>query len=288
VTVPEVVTTVAGLQAGLDAVRAGGGRVGFVPTMGYLHAGHGSLIGSSVADGRHTVVSIFVNPLQFAPDEDLDAYPVDLDADLALCGASGAVTVFLPSVDEMYPEPAVDPIAVGAVGRPLEGASRPTHFTGVATVVHRLFTAVGPCHAYFGDKDFQQLAVVRAMAAEHGLPVTVVGCPIVREDDGLAMSSRNVYLTDDERSQAPVVHRALQVGAAAVAGGETDPRAVERLMADLIASAPAAEVDYTAVVDPVTFVTPDRVDGEVRLLVACRFGRARLIDNVGASPGSAS
>ena len=281
---PDVVETVAGLQARLDAVRATGASVGFVPTMGYLHEGHASLVDAAVAADDFTVVSIFVNPLQFAPDEDLAEYPRDVEADLACCGDHGADLVFHPSVSEVYPVGAEEPVVVGAVGGPLEGASRPSHFAGVATVVARLFRIMGCCRAYFGEKDFQQMAVVRRMAVELELPVEVVGCPIVREADGLALSSRNVYLEPGERRQAPVLYRALLAGAAAVGNGEADPTVVVEVMEDIMSEAPDLVVDYSALVEPDTFVMPGRITtgAEVRLLVAGRLGRARLVDNVGA------
>ncbi len=225
----EVVTTIAALRARLDAIRAAGGTVGFVPTMGYLHEGHASLVAASAVRCDTTVVSIFVNPLQFAPEEDLAAYPRDLDRDLALARAAGADLVFHPSVDEMYPTPIRTTVSVAGPSEGFEGASRPTHFAGVATVVTKLFGIVGACHAYFGEKDYQQLAVVRRLADDLSLPVEVVGCPISREPDGLARSSRNVYLTEAERAAAPVLHRALQAGRDAVLAGERDARAPSRL-----------------------------------------------------------
>ena len=282
---PEVVGTVADLLERLDAARAAGASVGFVPTMGYLHQGHASLIDAAVAADDLTVVSIFVNPLQFVPGEDLADYPRDLDADLARCGEHGADLVFHPTVAEVYPEGTDEPVAVGAIGGSLEGASRPTHFDGVATVVARLFRIVGRCRAYFGEKDFQQLAVVHRMVADLELPVEVMGCPIVRESDGLALSSRNIYLEPDERRQAPVLYRALLSGVAAVEGGGVDPVAVVGAMEAVLADAPDLAVDYAALVESDTFAVPERIatGSEVRLLVAGRLGRARLIDNVGAT-----
>ncbi|MBP91177.1 MAG: pantoate--beta-alanine ligase [Acidimicrobiaceae bacterium] len=280
----EVARTVAGLRSRLDAERAAGKTVGLVPTMGCLHAGHASLIDAATGNDL-TVVSLFVNPLQFAPDEDLADYPGDSEADLEVCTLHGADLLFSPSVEEMYPGTGVPEVEVGDLAARYEGASRPTHFGGVATAVSRLFKVVGACRAYFGEKDFQQLAVVRQMVAEHSIPVEVIGCPTVREHDGLALSSRNVYLTAPERGEAPVLYRALQVGAAVVEGGETDPGAVVSLMAEVVGSAATGELDYAAVVDPATFETPTRITGAgVRLLVACRFGRARLIDNMAAVP----
>ena len=278
---PLTVTTIAELRDELDAARGAGRTVGFVPTMGYLHAGHASLMEAARADCEVVVTSIFVNPLQFAPDEDLDAYPRDLSGDTALAERCGVDVIFVPSTREMYPEPIRTTVSVGGVSQGLEGGARPTHFDGVATVVAKLFAIVGPCRAYFGEKDFQQLAVVRRMVHDLSIPVDVVGCPTVREPDGLAMSSRNAYLTEDERAAAPVLHRALQAGAELVEAGERDPHAVRTAMERVVGEEPLAELDYAAVVDADTFEVPDRLSGTLRLLIAARFGRARLIDNVG-------
>lgn len=280
------VATIAELRATLDARRAAGASVGFVPTMGYLHAGHTSLMDAARAETDVVVTSIFVNPLQFAAHEDLDSYPRDLARDTALAEAHGVDLLFVPSVTEMYPEPVATTVSVAGVSQGYEGASRPTHFDGVATVVAKLFNIVGPCRAYFGEKDFQQLAVVRRMVADLSAPVTVVGCPTVREDDGLAMSSRNAYLTDAERAAAPVLYRALRAGAAAVEAGERDPDAVVTAMTEVVATEPLAELDYAAVVDAATLEVPRPLRGELRLLIAARFGKARLLDNLGVrAPG---
>jgi len=281
-----MVATVAELRERLDGARAGGAVVGFVPTMGFLHDGHASLMRAARADTDLVVTSIFVNPLQFAPHEDLDSYPRDLRGDTALAEANGVDLLFVPAAVEMYPEAMRTTVSVGEVAAPLEGHSRPTHFDGVATVVTKLFAIVGPCRAYFGEKDFQQLAVVRTLARDLSLPVEVVGCPTVREADGLAMSSRNAYLTADERAAAPAVHRALQAGVAALEAGATDPAAVRRAMAELIDAEALAELDYAEVVDAATLAVPDPLRGTLRLLVAARFGGARLIDNVGATVGA--
>jgi len=277
------VETIAGLRADLDAARAAGGTVGFVPTMGYLHDGHVSLMTRARADNDLVVTSIFVNPLQFGAGEDLDAYPRDLARDSALAEGAGVGLLFTPPRAEMYPEPVLTTVSVAEVSAPLEGAARPTHFAGVATVVAKLFSIVGPCRAYFGEKDFQQIAVVRRMARDLSLPVEVVACPTLREPDGLAMSSRNVYLTPDERDAAPVVYRALRAGAAAIGAGETDPAAVRDLMAQIIEAEPLAQLDYAEVVDADSFAVPQPLHGNLRLLAAVRFGKARLIDNVGVT-----
>jgi pantoate--beta-alanine ligase len=276
--------TIAGFRAALDEARRGGASIGFVPTMGYLHDGHASLMRAAAAECDVAVASIFVNPLQFAANEDLSTYPRDLERDLAIAGDAGVTEVLHPSVDEMYPGgPVLTTVSVAEITARFEGASRPTHFAGVATVVAKLFSIVGPCRAYFGEKDFQQLAVVRRMAADLSMPVAVVGCPIVREADGLAMSSRNVYLSPAQRAAAPVLHRSLLAAVAAAEGGERDPRAVEAVVADAVAAEPEAELDYAALVDAATLEPASSVGGEQRLLVAARFGATRLLDNIAVS-----
>ncbi len=276
----KVTTTIAEVRSLLDEARRAGGTVGFVPTMGYLHDGHESLVRRAVAECDTVAVSIFVNPLQFGAGEDLASYPRDLDRDLARCRAAGAGVVFAPSVEEMYPVPVLTTVTVAEVSARMEGAARPHHFAGVATVVAKLFAIVGAGRAYFGEKDWQQLAVVRRMAADLSFPVEVIGCPTVREPDGLAMSSRNVYLSPEERRRAPVLYRALRAGAEAIERGERDPAAVRALMAGMI-EPEADRLDYAEVVDAATLQRCDPLEGELRLLVAARFGRARLIDNLG-------
>ena len=274
----------------LDAGRAGGASVGFVPTMGYLHAGHITLVQRAAAECDIVVVSIFVNPLQFAANEDLASYPRDLDRDLELVAGAGATHVFAPSVSEMYPTEVLTTVRVAELSDPMEGAARPTHFAGVATVVAKLFSVVGPCRAYFGEKDFQQLAVVRRMAADLSMPVEVVGCPTVREPDGLAMSSRNVYLDGDQRMAALVIHRALQAGAAAIVAGERSGTQVRNLMAGIIGAEPTAVLDYVEVADPDTLAPVDDLAAgqELRLLAAAQVGRPRLLDNIGVTVPSES
>ena len=267
----------------LEAVRAAGRTVGFVPTMGYLHEGHASLIRRAAAECDVVAVSVFVNPLQFAPTEDLAAYPRDLERDVALAEASGAHLVLSPSTEEMYPEPMATTVSVATVSEGLEGAQRPTHFAGVATVVAKLLALAGPCRAYFGEKDFQQLAVIRRLVRDLSFPVDVVGCATVREPDGLAMSSRNIYLTGDERVAATVLYRALTDGVRLVEAGERDPAVVRDHMHAVIESEPRAELDYAEVVRAGDLSLPDTLSGELRLLVAARFGRARLIDNRGVT-----
>jgi pantoate--beta-alanine ligase len=282
-----VVATIAEARTDLDAARRSGGVVGLVPTMGYLHDGHRSLMDRSVAECDRTVATIFVNPLQFGAGEDLDAYPRDIERDTAMAQAAGVDLLLVPPQDEMYPEPVRTTVSVDGVSAPLEGVTRPSHFAGVATVVAKLFNIAGPCRAYFGEKDFQQLAVIRRMVRDLSFPVEVVACATVREPDGLAMSSRNAYLTAHERAAAPVVHRALLAGRDVIAAGERSPDAVRRCMREIIASEPLGELDYAEVVDAASFTVPDPLAGELRLLAAVRFGKARLIDNVGATANAA-
>jgi pantoate--beta-alanine ligase len=263
----QVIDRIETFRKELDAARTAGRTVGLVPTMGYLHEGHASLIRRSASECEHTAVTVFVNPLQFGAAEDLSTYPRDLDRDAQIASQSGAELVFAPPVEEMYPGPVLTSVHVAELSDGMEGASRPGHFDGVATVVAKLFAVAGPCRAYFGEKDFQQLAVIRRMAQDLSFPVEVIGCPIVREPDGLAMSSRNVYLSPEERRAATVLHRALQAGAADLANA----RAV---MATTVAGEPLAHLDYAEVVETAT---------ELRLLIAARVGTTRLIDNVGVS-----
>jgi len=277
----ELITTIADARRRLDTARTSGAQVGLVPTMGALHDGHLSLVDAARDACDVVAMSIFVNPLQFGAGEDLDAYPRDLDRDLALADEHGVDLVFAPTVEEMYASPTLTSVVVPELASTMEGASRPTHFAGVATVVAKLFNIAGPCRAYFGEKDFQQLVIVRRMAADLSFPVEVVGCPIVREPDGLARSSRNVYLSPEERAAAPVLHRALERGRDAIESGGRDAGMVAAAMAGLVTSEPLAQLDYAEVVDPVTLARPDRLEGEVRLLVAARFGRPRLLDNLG-------
>ena len=278
-----VVERASELRAAVDAVRRQGGSVGLVPTMGYFHEGHQSLVAHSASENDLTVVSIFVNPLQFAEGEDYGTYPRDLDRDREMCAAVGAELVFAPSIEEMYPQTPITSVTVKGLNAVLEGRFRPTHFDGVTTVVAKLFLMLGPGRAYFGEKDYQQLAIIRRMAADLSLPVEVVGCPTFREPDGLAMSSRNVYLSTDERPAATVLWRSLQAGRNAVVEGSRDPDEVEAVMAAVLAAEPKASPDYSAAVDAATLDRPDVLAGELRLLVAARVGRARLIDNMGVS-----
>ena len=275
------VATVAMLGNIVDEARRDGARVGFVPTMGFLHEGHVSLMDRARRETDLVVSSIFVNPLQFAVGEDLSTYPRDLEQDTAMAEAAGVDVLFVPPVEVMYPREVITEVAVAPLARLWEGATRPTHFTGVSTVVSKLFNLVGPCNAYFGEKDFQQLAIIRRMVSDLSFDVEVVGCPIVREADGLALSSRNTYLDAHERSAATVLRRALDVGLSVMASGERDPDIVGAMMAAVIEAEPLAQLDYAAAVDAASLEKPMQLAGEVRLLVAAQVGRPRLIDNDG-------
>jgi pantoate--beta-alanine ligase len=272
--------TVAELRAACDDARARGGRVGFVPTMGFFHEGHRSLMRAARVGNDLVVVSLFVNPTQFAPSEDLDAYPRDLDGDQAAAAAEGVDVLFVPSVGEMYPSDAATTVHVAGLTEHLCGASRPGHFDGVTTVVAKLFSIVGPCRAYFGRKDAQQLAVIRRMARDLDLPVDVVGCPIVRSADGLALSSRNSYLSDEERRAATILSGALYVASEAVVAGERDAAAVRRRIVDTVSHVPDVKLDYVEVVDAHDLEPVDAIDRDTLVALAAFVGKARLIDNV--------
>jgi pantoate--beta-alanine ligase len=274
-----VVERIADLRDRCDAARRAGKTVGLVPTMGFFHEGHRSLMRAARASHDLVVTTIFVNPLQFGENEDLAGYPRDLVADTAAAEAEGVDVLFVPSVPEMYPEPTVTTVHVAGLTEGLCGAARPTHFDGVTTVVAKLFSIVGPSTAYFGRKDFQQLAVVRRMAADLDLPVQVVGCPLVREPDGVAMSSRNAYLSADERERATGIFASLRAAAAAVGDGERDPERV-RAAVEAEAVRHGLELEYAEVRRAADLALLATVDGEVVVAVAASVGRARLIDNV--------
>lgn len=277
----EVTGKVERLREICEEVRATGGTVGFVPTMGALHEGHISLVRRARDECTLVALSIFVNPLQFGPEEDFERYPRDPAADAELAEKEAVDVVFAPEDDLMYPraEPptTIDP---GPLGEVLEGASRPGHFRGVCTVVAKLLNMVGSCRAYFGEKDFQQLAIISSMVRDLDFPVEVEGCPTVREPDGLAMSSRNALLSRDERSAATCLYRALVRAAEVVAHGEREANVVKAEMAKIIGNEPPARIDYVAVVDENTFDDLDQIGEESRALVAARIGSTRLIDNL--------
>ena len=280
------VGTIADVRVACERARALGRTVGFVPTMGYFHEGHRSLMRAARARDDLVVVSLFVNPTQFAPTEDLSAYPRDLEGDAAVAAAEGVDVLFVPSAAEMYPgaTPMRTTVHVDGLGDRLCGASRPGHFDGVTTVVAKLFSIIGPCRAYFGKKDAQQLAVVRRMALDLDLAVDVVGCPLVRESDGLAMSSRNVYLEPDERRAATVLWHALHDTGAAVLGGALDAIELRAALVERIAAQPLVALDYAEIVDAATLEPVTRIDGDTLVAIAARVGRARLIDNISIVP----
>ncbi len=276
-------------QTACEALRRRGRTIGLVPTMGALHSGHQRLIKMAREQCDVAAVSIFVNPLQFDNTLDLEKYPRNIDNDLQLADSLGVDLVFTPEVIEMHPEPVLFHLEVDGLSEILEGASRPGHFGGVVTVVAKLFTLVGECRAYFGEKDFQQLAIVSRMVREMHFPVQIVPVPIVRDDRGLALSSRNLRLTSDQLTAALSLSRSLFTAREAIANGETDPDKIERLMAEElgrgingIAKSDLAVLDYALVVDPQTLLKPERIEKHVRLLIAAWVGDVRLIDNVGA------
>jgi pantoate--beta-alanine ligase len=274
------VATTAELGEATAAARKEPSEVGFVPTMGALHAGHRALLAAARRENGFVVASVFVNPLQFGPAEDLATYPRDRDGDLAVLEAEGVDLAFLPGEREVWPAPPEVRLHVGVLGDRLEGASRPGHLDGVATVVAKLLHLVGPSRAYFGQKDAQQLAVVRRMVADLGFPNEIVACPTVREPDGLAVSSRNAYLSAEERRRAAVLYRSLEAGRAAWSAGERRPAAVEGAAGAVLAAAEGVEVDYVALVEPAGFQPVERAEAGHVLAAAGRVGRTRLIDNV--------
>lgn len=280
----EIIRTVKELRCwsrNLRCARAYGntGRIGLVPTMGALHEGHASLIRAARTHCAHSAVSIFVNPTQFGPNEDYDRYPRSFDSDCALAEAEGADVIFAPSVEEMYPSGAATSVEVTGLGDQLDGASRPGHFRGVATVVAQLFVAAEPDLAFFGQKDAAQVSVLRRMVADLRLGVELVVCPIVREADGLALSSRNAYLIADERRQARALSRAIRWVEALVAKGERDPAVLSEAARQIFATEPLIRVDYVAVVDWATLEPVEVAAPGTLFAVAAWVGTTRLIDN---------
>jgi len=279
----QVIDTVAEWRKALDAERSGGRTVGLVPTMGALHEGHAALVDRAAAECDVVGVTVFVNPLQFGEGEDLASYPRSLEADVELAASHGATYVFAPPAAEMYPGGRIETVVrVPELAARWDGQSRPGHFDGVATVVTKLFAQAGPGRAYFGEKDYQQLCIVRRLAADLDLPIEVVGCPTMREADGLALSSRNAYLTPGERAIAPRLFTALARGADVLAAGGEPAEA--RLA--MIAAADGLDVIYAEPVDPRSLEPLETAlapGGCARLLIAARLGRTRLIDNLGVT-----
>jgi pantoate--beta-alanine ligase len=256
------------------------GSVGFVPTMGYLHEGHLELVRLAKNENRVAVVSIFVNPAQFAPNEDFKAYPRDLDSDLAMLESIGADIVFIPGDKDMYPAGYDTWVEVKGITQTLEGRSRPTHFQGVTTVCNKLFNIVEPDKAYFGQKDAQQALVIQKMVADLNMNLEIVVAPTIREKDGLAMSSRNTYLTAEDRAAAPVLHKALQLARDMHGKGERDAILIKNAMTKLISAMPAAKIDYISIADIGTLQEVNEIRGRVLVSLAVKIGKPRLIDNI--------
>jgi pantoate--beta-alanine ligase len=278
------VERIADLRRVIEALRASG-PVGFVPTMGALHAGHERLIQQASHECAHVVVSIFVNPLQFDRKDDLDRYPRTLDADAAICERLGVDVLFLPGVDDMYPTQPACTVDPGRLATHLCGAYRPGHFRGVATVVLKLLNIVGADRAYFGEKDAQQLAIVRRMVADFDVPVEIVGVPTVRERDGLALSSRNIRLSERERALAPRLSYAIKTADDLIASGETDAGTVKRAAAATIGSDALLRLEYLEIVDPQDLQPVATIAGPVLVAGALWVGGTRLIDNCRSAPG---
>lgn len=253
--------------------------VGFVPTMGYLHEGHASLIDASVRDCDKTVVSIFVNPMQFAPNEDLASYPRDIQHDSILCDAHGADLIFNPEPEEMYDEGFSSYVDMSVLTEDLCGISRPIHFRGVCTVVSKLFNIVTPDNAYFGEKDAQQLAVIKHMVHDLNMDINVIGCPIVRENDGLARSSRNTYLSPEERQAALILSKTIRLGKEMVKNGERDVKTILDAMKANIETEPLARIDYVKIVDSLTIKPVEKIEKPILCAMAVYIGKTRLIDN---------
>ena len=275
----KIVSTVDEVRAQVAAWRKEGLRVGLVPTMGYLHEGHKSLIDRAVAENDRVVVSVFVNPTQFAPTEDLESYPRDLDRDAALCEDAGAALIFHPEPSEMYHEGYSTFIDMDTLTKGLCGKTRPIHFRGVCSVVGKLFNIVQPDKAYFGQKDAQQLAVIKHMVEDLNFNLEIVGCPIIREADGLAKSSRNTYLSPEERQAALVLSKSLDHAKAMIEAGEKDVAVLRKAMVEMIEAEPLAKIDYVEFVDWKDLTPVEKIDGPVLNAIAAYIGKTRLIDN---------
>lgn len=275
-----IATTIAQVRAQVAAWKKEGLTVGLVPTMGYLHEGHASLVDEAVHQCDRVVASDFVNPTQFGPNEDLEAYPRDFDRDCALLEEHGCAMVFHPAVEEMYAPGAATYVEIlSDMPKQLCGKTRPIHFRGVCTVVSKLFNIVTPDKAFFGQKDAQQLAIIRQMVRDLSYGIEIVGCPIVREADGLAKSSRNTYLSEAERQAALVLSESVFLGQKMVAEGETDANKIVTAMTEHIQAQPLAKIDYVSAVDGVTMDPVDRIAGTVLVAMAVYIGKTRLIDN---------
>lgn len=275
----KIVETIQEVREQVKEWRKQGLSVGLVPTMGYLHEGHKSLIDRAVAENDKVVVSVFVNPMQFGPKEDLASYPRDLQRDAALCEKAGASLIFHPQPEEMYHDDFSSFVDMNTLTGGLCGKTRPIHFRGVCTVVAKLFNIVVPDKAYFGQKDAQQLAVIRHMVSDLNFGIEIVGCPIIREEDGLAKSSRNTYLNEQERQAALILSKSLKEGKALVDAGEKDADKIRRVITEKIQSEPLAKIDYVEVVDWNTLEPVQTIEGPVLVAIAVYIGTTRLIDN---------
>lgn len=275
----KLVKTVKEVKAQVKEWREAGLTIGLVPTMGYLHEGHKSLIDRAVSENDRVIVSVFVNPIQFGPTEDLESYPRDLDADCRLCEAAGASIVFNPEAEEMYGGNFSTFVDMSGVTDELCGKSRPTHFRGVCTVVNKLFNIAMPDRAYFGEKDAQQLAVIRHMVRDLNMNLEIVGCPIVREEDGLAKSSRNTYLSPEERKAALVLSRSIKAGKAMIESGEKDGEKILSEMRRIISEEPLAKIDYVEMAEWDSIKIHHMADRPVLVAIAVYIGKTRLIDN---------
>jgi pantoate--beta-alanine ligase len=275
----KIETTVNAVRSQVKEWKKQGLSVGLVPTMGYLHEGHASLIKAARANNDKVVVSIFVNPMQFGPTEDLASYPRDLDKDSALCESLGVDIIFHPEPEEMYHEGFSSYVDMSVLTQELCGLSRPVHFRGVCTVVNKFFNIVQPDRAYFGQKDAQQLAVIRHMVDDLNMDIEIVGCPIIREEDGLAKSSRNTYLSAEERKAALILSKSIKLGQEMVEKGETDTAKIVNAMKELIQSEPLARIDYVKAVDGRTMQQITKVQKPMLVAIAVYIGKTRLIDN---------
>lgn len=275
-----ITRTIPETRAVIAQARASGKRIGFVPTMGYLHEGHLKLIDIAKQHSDFVVVSIFVNPTQFGPQEDFAAYPRDFERDRKLCEAQGADLIFAPDVSEMYPERSFITFQIEKLADRLCGARRPGHFNGVILVVSKLFNIIQPDIAVFGQKDAQQLIIIKRLVRDLNFPVKIISAPTVRESDGLAMSSRNVYLNSEQRAQSTVLYRSLQRAKALIESGERNPQKIIAAIEQLITTASEARIDYIEIVSVRDLQPREYLDGQVLIALAVYFGKARLIDNI--------
>lgn len=275
----EILSKVSEVREQVKAWKKEGLTVGLVPTMGYLHEGHESLIKKAVKENDRVVVSIFVNPTQFGPNEDLDKYPRDLEKDSILCEVAGASLIFHPKVEDMYYKDSCTSVNISGLSAGLCGKSRPTHFSGVCTVVSKLFNIVPAHRAYFGEKDAQQLAIIKRMVRDMNIDIEVVGCPIVREEDGLAKSSRNVYLSTEERQAALILSKSLKLAKQAMDNGARNAEDIKGLMVENIEMEPLAKIDYVEIVDSDNLETVNNIEKDVLVAMAVYIGKTRLIDN---------